>query len=182
MPDIAVIRQQISQLDGFSSWLNKKEINELPKLLWDNENVIGVAPGNYNGGNGLIVATTRRVLFIDKGALGLSLKVEDFGYDKISSIQFSTGLLAGDVTIFASGNRAELKMIPKEFTKRIAEVIRNQMTVVQTPAAPPAPPVQAAAAPAGDDLISKLERLGQLKAQGVLSDEEFLAAKMKLLA
>jgi TRAP-type uncharacterized transport system substrate-binding protein len=32
------------------------------------------------------------------------------------------------------------------------------------------------------DLISKLERLGALKAQGLLSDEEFATAKAKLLA
>ena len=39
------------------------------------------------------------------------------------------------------------------------------------------------AAPAPEvDMISQLERLGALKAQGLLSDEEFAAAKAKLLA
>jgi hypothetical protein len=33
-----------------------------------------------------------------------------------------------------------------------------------------------------DDLIAQLERLGTLKAQGLLTDEEFAAAKAKLLA
>jgi hypothetical protein len=33
-----------------------------------------------------------------------------------------------------------------------------------------------------DDMISKLERLGTLKAQGLLTDEEFALAKQKLLA
>lgn len=47
----------------------------------------------------------------------------------------------------------------------------------QEQAAPPP-----AAAPAGDDLIAKLNQLGQLHASGVLSDEEFAAAKAKLLA
>jgi hypothetical protein len=45
---------------------------------------------------------------------------------------------------------------------------------------------QAASAPAPapapqEDLIAQLERLGTLKAQGVLTDEEFAAAKAKLL-
>ena len=44
-------------------------------------------------------------------------------------------------------------------------------------AQPPPPPT----APAGDDLIASLERLGTLHAQGVLTDEEFGAAKAKLL-
>ena len=39
----------------------------------------------------------------------------------------------------------------------------------------------AAAAAAAADQIAELEKLAQLKAQGVLSDEEFTAAKAKLL-
>lgn len=33
-----------------------------------------------------------------------------------------------------------------------------------------------------DDMIAQLERLGALRAQGLLTDEEFAAAKQKLLA
>jgi hypothetical protein len=44
-------------------------------------------------------------------------------------------------------------------------------------------PAAPAAAPASQaDLISQLERLGTLKAQGILTEEEFTAAKQKLLA
>ena len=54
--------------------------------------------------------------------------------------------------------------------------------------APPAPapaPVAAApvaAAPLDDDVIARLQQLGDLKAQGILDDAEFAAAKAKLLA
>ncbi|MFF3265217.1 SHOCT domain-containing protein [Streptomyces sp. NPDC002932] len=41
---------------------------------------------------------------------------------------------------------------------------------------------QQAAAPAPDDLINQLERLGELKKQGVLTDAEFAAQKNRLLA
>ena len=40
---------------------------------------------------------------------------------------------------------------------------------------------QAAAAPQEDEQIAKLQDLAQLHKQGVLSDEEFAAAKAKLL-
>jgi len=33
-----------------------------------------------------------------------------------------------------------------------------------------------------DDMITQLERLGALKAQGLLTDEEFAAAKQKLMS
>jgi membrane protease subunit (stomatin/prohibitin family) len=46
--------------------------------------------------------------------------------------------------------------------------------------AAPAPP--APAAPAGDDTITRLQELANLHASGVLTDEEFAAAKAKVLA
>ena len=48
--------------------------------------------------------------------------------------------------------------------------------------APPPPQVAAPQAPAQDDLTAKLQQLADLHAQGVLTDEEFSAAKVKLLA
>ena len=51
--------------------------------------------------------------------------------------------------------------------------------------APPPPPAPAAEAPAADDMSQKLAMLQQLaglKAQGILTEEEFEAQKAKLLA
>ena len=50
------------------------------------------------------------------------------------------------------------------------------------PAAAPAAPAPAAPAAGGDDMMAQLSKLADLKAAGVLSDEEFAAAKAKLLA
>jgi len=55
----------------------------------------------------------------------------------------------------------------------------------QQSAPPPqeyAPPPQQYAAPAQDDLTSKLQQLADLHKSGVLTDEEFAAAKQKLLS
>ncbi len=50
----------------------------------------------------------------------------------------------------------------------------------QPPAyAPPPPP--AAPEPPADNLADELQRLADLKAQGILTDDEFAAAKAKLL-
>jgi hypothetical protein len=45
------------------------------------------------------------------------------------------------------------------------------------PAAAPAP-----AAQGGESVIDQLQQLGELKAQGILTEEEFAAQKAKLLA
>ncbi|MFC4071996.1 PH domain-containing protein [Actinoplanes subglobosus] len=51
----------------------------------------------------------------------------------------------------------------------------------QVPAQAPAPSLEAAPA-AGGDLMAQLVRLGEMKTAGLLTDEEFAAAKAKLLA
>lgn len=64
---------------------------------------------------------------------------------------------------------------------------RGQQAPAPQAAPEPAPPVAptpapAAAAPAGDDVVAKIQQLAGLKAAGILTDEEFAAAKKKLLA
>ena len=44
-----------------------------------------------------------------------------------------------------------------------------------------APPPAAPAAPAGEDRVQQLKDLADLKAQGVLTDEEFAAEKARIL-
>ena len=60
-----------------------------------------------------------------------------------------------------------------------------QQAVAQQQAAMGVGAQQAAAAPAaasgGNDLVAELQKLGALKEQGILTDDEFAAAKAKLL-
>ena len=51
----------------------------------------------------------------------------------------------------------------------------------QQPAQPQAAPASAAAPSGMDDTIAQLKELGELKAQGILTDAEFEAQKAKLL-
>lgn len=59
---------------------------------------------------------------------------------------------------------------------------RQASRVAQSPPPPVAPAAPAAPPDAGrDDLVAQLQRLGDLKAAGILDDSEFAAAKAKLL-
>jgi hypothetical protein len=57
----------------------------------------------------------------------------------------------------------------------------NQQEAAQAP--PEAAPAPSAAAPAaGSSMIDQLKELGELKEQGILTEDEFAAQKAKLLA
>ncbi|MGW5385604.1 SHOCT domain-containing protein [Nocardia sp. NPDC003963] len=58
---------------------------------------------------------------------------------------------------------------------------QQQQVYEQPPAQDAPPPREAPPAPAGDDLVAELERLGRLRDSGTLSEQEFAAAKAQLL-
>lgn len=179
MPTLEEVKEQIGVIDGASRFLGRKEIKELPKILWEDEKVEKVVQGTYNNSNGLLVATNKRLVFVNKG-IG-KLKVEDFPYDKLTSIQYETGWMLGSITIFTSGNKAEIKNVHKDQCKNFADNVRARITAVSGHASAPnvAPP--SVTPPSGADVVDQLERLAKLKEQGILSDDEFRLQKEKIL-
>ncbi len=179
MPDLDEVREQVNKQPGLNKFLGRREIKELPSILWENENVENIIQGNYNNGNGVLVATTKRLIFVDKGLV--KLKVEDFPYDKISSLQYETGIIFGKITVFTSGNRAEIKNTTKNETKPFAEYVRARVTK-HTDHAAIAPNENKSSPNTDEDVYSKLKKLAELKKQGILTDAEFKEEKRKLLS
>jgi len=69
-----------------------------------------------------------------------------------------------------------------EHEQYMAQQQAQQYQQYQAPPPPPPPPTPAAPSGGGADMITQLEKLGQLKAAGILTDAEFEAQKAKLLA
>jgi hypothetical protein len=98
-----------------------------------------------------------------------------------------TAVVAGTATVVS--NKVSHGMNEKAAAKQQAQVEAEQAQAAQMQAAAEqavaqAQPAQPAAPPAAgpsDDVIEKLTKLGELKAAGVLTDEEFAAQKAKLL-
>ena len=81
-----------------------------------------------------------------------------------------TAVVAGTAT--AVSNRV---------SRRQSERWAAQEAPPPPPQAAPAPPPAAPAAPAAESTIDQLKELGELKSQGVITEEEFAAQKAKLL-
>ena len=68
----------------------------------------------------------------------------------------------------------------ERFADRDAQIYADRQQAYQQTAAA-APPAPAPAAPAQADPIEQLKSLAELKAQGILTEEEFAAQKAKIL-
>jgi hypothetical protein len=79
-----------------------------------------------------------------------------------------TAVIAGTAT--SVSNR-----VSRRQGQRWAQQEAQEAPQQQAPAAAPA------AAPAGESMIDQLKELGELKSQGILTEEEFAAQKAKLL-
>lgn len=161
-------------LPNTSLFLGRKEINELPQILAEGEKVNNIIQGTYNNGQGILVSTNRRLVFIDKGLI-YGLKVEDFPLDKISSIQYETGLLLAKVKIHTSGNIAVIDNVEKTSARQFAEFVRNY---ISQPKEQQTVFVQNNSEPS---ILDQIEKLAKLKENGIVSEEEFAEQKKKLL-
>jgi hypothetical protein len=91
-----------------------------------------------------------------------------------------TAVVAG--TASAVSGRVQRRQAEK-FADRDAQIYadRSEAYSQQMAAAEPAPQPAPSAPPANVDPISQLERLGALRDQGILTEEEFAAQKAKVL-
>jgi hypothetical protein len=92
-----------------------------------------------------------------------------------------TAVIAGTATAVggAVSHHQQQKYDQQAYDQQQQQMAEQQ----QYYAPPPPPPQQAPQAPASaeSDLMAKINQLAQLHASGVLTDEEFTAAKQKLL-
>lgn len=96
------------------------------------------------------------------------------------------GTMARTAVVAGTANATVGAMNRRQANKQAEQQAQVQQQAeqlaAQQAAAPPAPAPAPAAPAAGGDLMAQLQQLGDMKNAGLLSDEEFAAAKAKLLA
>lgn len=176
-PDIEQAKSRMTTKFG-----GKRELRKLQDHVWPGENVERMATGSYGGGLGLLVMTDKRLIFLKEGMISSTL--EDFPFDKITSIQWSTGMLMGKIQIFLSGNKGEITNVDKTDGKAIAEAVRARISNLgaHQPVATPlsAPPV--ATPTATHSPLELMQQLEQMKSRGLISDEDYAAKKAEILS
>lgn len=97
MVHVDEVSRQLKRLHvNFQFWC-RAEIKELPKILFEGEQLEKVLVGRYEGGFALFCATDRRVLLIDKKPFYLT--IEDIRYDMISDVQYNHRMIDATVRL-----------------------------------------------------------------------------------
>ena len=173
------VSERIKSMGNIDSAGTKKEIKELPNILHEDEELLYITSGLLDGTTWLISCTSKRIIFLDKGMI-FGLKQKEIPLDKINSIEQKTGLVLGEIHIWDGASKMEIKSISKKTVKPMVDALNEAIQKYKNRANG----FQQSAGQASneDDVISKIEKLSKLKEQGIISEEEFLQGKAKLLS
>ena len=177
MPTAQEIREQIDALPDKYIFYTKREINYLPKIMAEDEEIRALTSGFMEKRTVLAVVTNRRVLFLDKGMF-FGFRQWQMSLDRVQSIDGDYVIFFGSIRIWDGASSVKIGMVLAStidpFIKAAREAIEEykRHSFRQS----------VGAASGALDVTSQIERLVALKEQGHLTEQEFDAQKKKILA
>ncbi len=162
----------------------KKEVNELVNILKDDESLDYIVSGFYDGTTWLVAVTSLRLLFIDKGML-FGVKQKEVMLDKINSINFKKGLLLAKLFIEdGSGKTLIIDSIDKDDLLPFVNILNENINVFKSNLYKRSINENTSEDKnnSKEDFIKQLKDLATLRNEGILTEEEFIIAKQKLIS
>ncbi len=182
-----------------------QEIKKIHEMLNPNEEVLVVArqsrirPGGSAVTPNIIYATNRRIIIRDPYMLGIKENVVDIPYDVITSVKLEKGLLSSTIRFEApalvgskrlgmiegivsgeNDHEGIIEAIPKRKAEDVVQIIRSGMhnsgysnnEIHSSSTSTSHQPTS---------IVDELTKLGKLKEQGVITEEEFIRLKKDVL-
>jgi hypothetical protein len=143
----------------------------LEKQLQENEIPLIIVQGIFEDKSGILAATSKRVLAIAKFFFSSTSK--DVPYEKITSVMLDNGIIQSKIKIEYSGGKIEVNSIDKDAAKQMVELINAKKSEKEKS--------DSVSQNNDDDVYEKLKKLGHLRDIGVLTEQEFIEQKNKLL-
>jgi hypothetical protein len=148
---------------------NKKAFAELPKHIGENEQISFIMEGSLS----IIVLTNQRILTL-RHQLFSGTDVKDIPIKNINSTEIDSGMLLTKVEVKSSGVNMDIDVVSKDAALKLKTKINEAVNKGASDSSSASPSNE-------DDPLAKLEKLGELKAKGVLTEEEFTQLKAKLI-
>lgn len=181
---------KLNNVDMQSSRLGTmKEMNRLPEQLQSGEVVICFTAGvmsNSGDSNStdfgistwLVVLTDRRFVFLDAAMLSSSIDVHSILHKNVQAVRVAQGFILGKINIDTGGRSTLIDNCEKKTVKVLGDLANEWLQILEERKSMPQEP----AAAAEESGLDKLKKLGELKALGLVSEQEFNDAKAKVLA
>ena len=83
----ARVKQELREAGVTGYGLMKSESRYLPQIIHDDEHIMGVVYGQYDGGSAMLVATDHRVIFLDRKPLFTTM--DELTYDVVSGVKLN---------------------------------------------------------------------------------------------
>lgn len=113
------------------NFFNKFELDELPRVLLPDEQVLGILGGLYTAGTAILCVTSRRLLLIDKKFIRLNF--EDVRFEAISEVNYSSQLVLASVQFFFGGRVLKFRSWYKKELRDVAQFVQNKMFEARNP-------------------------------------------------
>jgi ribosomal protein L7/L12 len=180
------LETQVNQLEG--QWQKRSSgdykladcLNNFHEGLQSDERLLGwisASPLPFRMANLLLLLTDKRLIVCEDRLISS---------DNISiPLESITSIVTGNKGIFGSNRTLQVKEVARaisfhSFTKEFCDKFFTALSNAHT-AAKAKPTIPPPTSSTGSDPITQLERLADLKAKGILTEEEFLAQKRKVL-
>ena len=167
--------KRIASNSGDDQFFTKKELNFLPEVLMDDEEVLAFSSGLMDNNTWLISLTNKRVIFLDKGMI-YGLRQTSIPLEKIQSVSGSTGIIFGNISVSDGSKTHEITNVIKHTVKPFTNMVQKQLEVLKNESS------TSTTSNNEVDKLEKLEKLAGLLEKGILTPEEFASEKEKILS
>lgn len=152
--------------------VKKRIYNYINEMIRENEEVVALVNGTYEGKDMYLLATNKRIIIFNKGWLS-STQVE-IPIEKINSIGQSKGIVFGEIHIWDSSSKIVITNVHKNDIAKFVKIANEQMDNYKSFKIEVNKTTER-------DTVDKIEKLAELHKEGTLTDYEFATKKMELL-
>lgn len=120
------VQKQLKSIGLVYSFFGKPETKELAMILNDDERIHHCSYGFYQGGSALLVATSRRLLLVDKRPFFVN--IEDIRYEMINEVDFAGRLLDATVQLHTGSKQLRFRSFADKRLRALCGFVQDQIT------------------------------------------------------
>ncbi len=177
------IKNELEMLNANLSIFTKGEIKELPYLIPEEEPMIAITDAQFVNtlAAGILVATPVRLISISKAMFG-DAKINDYPNETIKEVSFVSHSKSPIIKLHLEERVVEFEcFMDKEDAEKFYDKIKGIYNNPQGKLSKQTDQADKNGTVSSEEIFNQLEKLGQLRERGILTDSEFAEQKKKLL-